>query len=82
MTIDRTAGHAFQKANIQQSLRYGELARASASNQGVTPGSYEAIKRNRPVTALDHIDYHQFALKPAEIVAHCKDLTLRNTSDR
>jgi hypothetical protein len=65
------------KTGLVQALRPGEMARATASNQGVTPGYYEILKKNRPLGALDHLDYHAFKMPWPEVYKYSVDLNRR-----
>jgi hypothetical protein len=63
------------KTGLVQALRPGEHARSSASNQGVPPGFYEILKKNRPMGTLDNLDFHAFNIPKDQLMAYCSDLT-------
>lgn len=62
------------KTGLVQAFRPGEFARSTASNQGVSPGAYEILKKNRPLGVLDHLDYHAFKLDWNVLSEACTDL--------
>jgi hypothetical protein len=65
------------KTGLVQLLRPGEQARSTANNQGIAPGYYEILKKNRPTGALDTIDWHTFNRPKDQVMASCCDLNRR-----
>jgi hypothetical protein len=71
---DRSRKTLHQQGLIQ-ALRPGEMARSCASNQGISPGEYEILKKNRPIGALDNLDFHAFKMSWETLYSYSTDLT-------
>jgi hypothetical protein len=70
------------KSGLVQTLRPGEYGRATAGNQGVPPGHYEILKKNRPMGTLDNLDFHAFKVPSDQLMAYCSDLNRKSNRIR